>query len=115
MYGTSVGDVGRELPRVLAGAMVQLPAVWVLAAITLALFGALPRVALAGWAALAVVLSIWLLAATLELGQQVLNISPFTHLPKLPGGELVAAPVGWLTAIAAVFLAGVRLRDIGRT
>jgi polyether ionophore transport system permease protein len=41
-HGLNTGDVGRELPRVLAGAMVQLPAVWVLAAIAVVLFGLLP-------------------------------------------------------------------------
>jgi ABC-2 type transport system permease protein len=49
-YGLSTGDVGRQLPRVLAGAMVQLPAVWVLAAIAVALFGLLPRLTLVAWA-----------------------------------------------------------------
>lgn len=119
VYGSSVSDVGRELPRVLAGAMVQLPAVWMLAAITVALFGILPRLAMAGWAALGVVLAIWLLGATLELNQQVLNISPFTHLPKIPGAEMTTLPLVWLLAITAALvvtgLAAVRSRDIART
>jgi ABC-2 type transport system permease protein len=119
VYGLSVSDVGHELPRVLAGAMVQLPAVWLLAATTVALLGTMPRLALAGWAALGVVMSIWLLGATLKLSQQALNISPFNHLPSLPGGEMDAAPAAWLTAIATVLvvtgLVGLRHRDIGRT
>jgi ABC-2 type transport system permease protein len=43
-YGLGAGDVGRQLPRVLAGALVQLPAVWVLAAAAVALVGLAP-----GW------------------------------------------------------------------
>jgi ABC-2 type transport system permease protein len=46
-YGSSTGDVGRQLPRVLGGALVQLPAVWVLAGIAVALFGLLPRLVVA--------------------------------------------------------------------
>jgi putative exporter of polyketide antibiotics len=57
VHGLNTGDVGRELPRTLAGAMVQLPAVWLLAAIAVALFGLLPRLVSAAWAALA--LSCW--------------------------------------------------------
>ncbi len=54
--GCRAGDVGGELPRVLGGALVQLPAVWVLAAVGVALFGLLPRLVVgATWAALAVV------------------------------------------------------------
>ncbi|HJW58203.1 MAG TPA: ABC transporter permease, partial [Actinomycetota bacterium] len=58
-HGLRAGDVGGELPRVLGGALVQLPAVWVLAAVGVLLFGALPRFVVgATWAALAVVLFI---------------------------------------------------------
>lgn len=119
VYGASVSDLARELPRVLAGAMVQLPAVWVLAGITVALFGILPRFALAGWSALGVVLAIWLLGVSLALDQQVLNVSPFTHLPKLPGSEMVTLPLVWQLAITAALvitgLAGIHRRDIART
>lgn len=41
-YGASAGDVAGKLPTVLGTAAVQLPAVWLLAAITVALFGLLP-------------------------------------------------------------------------
>jgi ABC-2 type transport system permease protein len=47
----------------------------------------------------------------------VLDISPFTHAPKLPGGTLAAAPLVWLSVIAlalcAAGLAALRRRDIG--
>lgn len=32
VHGANTGDIGRELPRVLAGALVQLPAIWLLTA-----------------------------------------------------------------------------------
>jgi ABC-2 type transport system permease protein len=53
----------------------------------------------------------------LQLSQKVLDISPFTHVPKLPGGAFTARPLVWLSgiavALAVVCLAGLRHRDIG--
>ncbi|WP_248958832.1 ABC transporter permease [Sphaerisporangium perillae] len=118
-HGLNTGDVGREVPRVLAGAMVQLPAVWVLAAITVLLFGALPRLAAIGWGPLVICLLFGLVGTAMGLDQRVLDISPFTHLPRLPGGEFGVAPLVWLVAIAAgVTAAGLttlRRRDLPTT
>jgi ABC-2 type transport system permease protein len=115
-HGLNTGDVGRQLPRVLAGAVVQLPAVWSLAAITVVLFGLLPRLAPVGWGALAACLLLSLVGTTLQFDQWILDISPFAHLPHLPGGELTATPLVILTLLAAVLaavgLAGLRRRDI---
>jgi ABC-2 type transport system permease protein len=115
-YGLSAGDVGHNLPRVLAGAVVQLPAVWVLAAVAVALAGLLPRLAPAAWGALAVCLLIGLVGAALQLDQWLLDLSPFTHIPRIPGGELSAAPLAVLVAVAvaltAAGLVGMRRRDI---
>jgi ABC-2 type transport system permease protein len=116
-YGISNHDLGHELPRVLAGAMVQLPAAWMLVGITLALYGLMPRLAQGGWVAWVVFLSIWTLGAFGQLSQRLLNLSPFTHIPKLPGAELTAAPLIWLGTVAATLvsagLIGFRHRDIG--
>ncbi len=45
------GDAS-EIGRVLAGALVQLPAVWVLTGIAVALFGVAPRLIAGAWGAL---------------------------------------------------------------
>jgi polyether ionophore transport system permease protein len=115
-YGLSAGGVGHDLPRVLAGAVVQLPAVWVLAAVAVALAGLLPRLAPAAWGALAVCLLLGLVGAALQLDQWLLDLSPFTHIPRIPGGEPSAAPLGVLVAVAvaltAAGLVGMRRRDI---
>ena len=50
-YGLSVGNVGYELPRVLAAAMVYLPAIIVMAGIAMALYG-LHRLTFLSWGAL---------------------------------------------------------------
>jgi ABC-2 type transport system permease protein len=116
-YGLSTGNVGRELPRVLSQAMVQLPAVWVLAGISAALFGVLPRLgASVGWAVLAACVLLEEFGKPLQLSDRVLDLSPFAHIPKLPGDEVFAAPLLWLTLIAAALIAtgllGLRRRDV---
>ena len=116
-YGLSTPDLGEELPRVLAGAVVQLPAVWVLAAIAAALFGLLPRLTSLSWAVMGTFVVLRLFGELLQLDQWVLDISPFTHIPDLPGGEVSAKPLIWLVGVAAVLtlagMVGFRRRDIG--
>jgi ABC-2 type transport system permease protein len=116
-HGLRAGDVGGELPRVLGGALVQLPAVWVLAAVGVLLFGVLPRLVVgATWAALAVVLFITVFGEALQFDRWLLDLSPFAHLPRLPAAEFTATPVAWLVAAAAVLaaagLAAFRRRDL---
>jgi polyether ionophore transport system permease protein len=119
-HGLRAGDLGGELARVLGGALVQLPAVWVMAGIGAALFGLLPRLVVGGtWAVLAVVLSITTLGEPLQLDQWALDLSPFAHLPRLPAATFTAAPLAWLLAVTAVLaaagLAGFRHRDLSST
>jgi len=117
-YGLRAGDVGGQLPRLLGAAIAQLPAALAVAGVAVALFGLLPRSCVAGgWTALSLAALIVLLGPTLRFTQWVQDISPFTHVPKLPGGMVSAAPLAWLAVIAlaltAAGLAGLRHRDIG--
>jgi ABC-2 type transport system permease protein len=119
-HGLRAGDLGGELPRVLGGALVQLPAVWVVAGIGAALFGLLPRLVVGGtWAVLAVVLCITTLGEPLRLDRWALDLSPFAHLPRLPAAAFTATPLVWLLATTAVLvaagLAGFRRRDLVST
>lgn len=116
-YGVSADDLAGQLPRVLGATLAQLPAVWSLAALAVALFGLLPRLVAGAWAALAVFLLFGQVGALLDLPQTLLDLSPFSHLPKLPGGEVTASPLLALTAIAAALVSaglyGFRRRDVG--
>ena len=115
-YGLSSGDVGRAVSRVLEGALVQVPAVWVLAAVAVALVGLAPRFAAVAWGALGVCVILGLVGAALQLDQWVMDLSPFTHVPKVPGDALTATPLVLLLAMAAALggagLAGLRRRGI---
>lgn len=114
--GLVLDDVGGRLPGVLGGAAAQLPAVWVLAGLTMLLFGALPRQAPLAWVAVSLCWGVLMAGAVLDLDQWVLDISPFTHVPHLPGGAAPATPLVALTAVAAALtLAGLltfRRRDV---
>lgn len=117
-YGSLTGKVGGEIWRILGAALVQLPAVWILAGLTMALHGLLPRFAASGaWTAMAVFAVFGVFGELLRIPDRLLDISPFKHVPPLPGGDFTAAPVVWLTVIAAALatagLVGFRRRDIG--
>ncbi|GAA2781789.1 ABC transporter membrane-spanning protein [Kitasatospora paracochleata] len=115
--GATAGGLGQALVRLPLAALAQLPAVWLTAAAALAVYGLLPRWTAAGWAVLAVFLLIAWLGPIVRLPGWALDLSPFTHLPHLPGGDVTAAPLLWLTAVAAALatagLVGLRRRDLG--
>jgi ABC-2 type transport system permease protein len=112
------GGGGHQIAVLIGAGLAQLPAALLLAGIATALIGLAPRFSVAGgWAALGAVILLLFLGALLKLSHWVLDISPFTHLPKLPGGAVTVAPLVWLSVIAAaltvVGLLGLRRRDIG--
>lgn len=115
-HGLISGDAGDWLPRITGAAMAQLPAVWLVTAVAVALFGLAPRLTGAIWGVFGAVALITLFGPALRLNQWVQDVSPFTHIPKLPGNEVSAAPLVWLAAIAAVAaaagLGGFRRRDL---
>ena len=117
-YGLRAGSAGTQVPRMTGAALGQLPSALVLAAVAVLLFGLTPRAAVAGaWTAVGLVVAIALFGQVLQLSHWVMDISPFTHAPRLPGGTVSAAPLLWLglaaLALAAAGLVGLRRRDIG--
>ncbi|RPE42046.1 ABC-2 type transport system permease protein [Streptomyces sp. Ag109_O5-1] len=113
--GFAVG-YGRQAGPILAACLVQLPAVWVIGGLAVVLYGLAPRLAPAAWGVAVAVLLIGWVGPALNAPQLVLDLSPFGHLPKLPGGEMAWTPVLTLLALAAVLtasgLAGLRRRDV---
>ncbi len=95
----------------------QIPAVWLIVGIVVAAFGLAPRAIVAGWLALVAFMLLGEFGSLFNLNHYVMDISPFAHVPRLPGGAFSVAPMVWLTVIAAglivVGLAGFRRRDVG--
>jgi ABC-2 type transport system permease protein len=116
-YGAGNHDIGKQLPRILGAALAALPAVWLTVGLVLALFGLLPRLVGFGWILLVTFLLFGQLGAVLQLSHWLLDLSPFTHIPHLPGGSMTWTPMVWLTigaaAMTAVGLWSFRKRDIG--
>ena len=118
-YGMRGGtvSVGGEVARMLGAGLAQLPASLVIAGIAAAAFGLFPDACVAiGWTALGLVVALNIFGQSLQLSHWVLDISPFTHVPRLPGGVFTAQPLLWLSlaalALGAVGLTALRRRDI---
>jgi ABC-2 type transport system permease protein len=117
-YGLRTGSAGPEVARLLGAGMAQLPASLAVAGAAVVLFGLVPRASVAGaWTVVGVLVLIALFGQVLQLSQPILDVSPFTHVPKLPGAAVTAAPLLWLSlavlALVAAGLAALRRRDIG--
>ncbi|MFF9700835.1 ABC transporter permease [Streptomyces griseofuscus] len=107
---------GKDVGPLLAACLVQLPAIWVIGGIAVLLHGVLPRGASAAWGVAGAVLLLGWIGPALKAPRPLLDLSPFTHLPKLPGGTVHWPPVLALTGIAVVLvgagLVGLRRRDV---
>jgi ABC-2 type transport system permease protein len=116
-YGAISGDLAGQVPRVLVATLVQLPAVWLLTAIAVALFGLIPRLSGGAWGVFGVVVFITFIGALLRFGQWFMDLSPFTHIPALPGADLSLQPLAMLTGLVAALVGvgffGFRRRDMG--
>ena len=117
-YGISVHDVGGQLGRVIGAALAQWPAAVIPAGVAVALFGLAPRAAAGtAWGLLGAFALLGQLGPILRVAQSVMDVSPFTHTPKLPGGPVAALPFVAMSVVAlaltALGLASFRRRDIG--
>jgi ABC-2 type transport system permease protein len=117
-YGVRAGGVGPQVASLFGAALGELPAALVIAAVAACAFGAAPRACVAvGWTALGLAVALNLFGAALQLSHWALDVSPFTHAPRLPGGTVSAAPLLWLCFIAVALcgtgLVTLRRRDVG--
>ena len=94
-------DDAGQLPRLLAAGLAPVPAVWVVVAVAVALFGLVPRAVGAAWGVLGACVLLTVLGPLSGLPGWVLDLSPFEHVPQLPAADFTAAPLAWLSAVAA--------------
>jgi ABC-2 type transport system permease protein len=110
-------SVGHEVGRLVGAALAQLPAVWLVVGLTLAAYGLAPRLAVVGWAALVAFLLLGELGPLFRFNHWVMDLSPYAHVPRLPGGSLAPLSMGALAAVALALLVagalGFRRRDVG--
>ena len=115
-YGIAAHDVDGRLWTVLGTAAVQLPAVWLPAAVAVALFGIAPRSSPAAWGVLVGFIALYLIGSLSGFPQWVLDIEPFAHIPRVTGGDFTATPLLWLLVIDLTLIslgvAAFRRRDI---
>ena len=113
--GFAVGH-GRRVGPILGACLVQVPAVWVIGGVAVLLYGVLPRAAPAAWGVAGAALLIGWVGPALNAPRAVLDLSPFGHLPKLPGGGMQWTPVLVLLLVSVALvtggLAGLRRRDL---
>jgi ABC-2 type transport system permease protein len=114
-HSAQTGDA-EQFGRVLGAALVYAPATWVLTGIVVAAFGLAPRLIFAGWVALVGFLLLAEVGPLLKLDQWVMDLSPFGHVPRMPGAAFSLTPMAALLSVAVVLtvggLVGFRRRDL---
>lgn len=104
-YGIAAHDVGGKLFMVVGTALVQLPAVWLPAAVAVALFGLAPRYSPVAWGVLVAFVALYLIGELSGLPQWVLDLEPFAHVPLVSGHTVTPVPLLALLTIDAGLIA----------
>lgn len=94
------GDSDRVAATV-GASLAYLPAIWLILAVALTLFALAPRWTSIAWVLIVALVLVTEIGAMLSWPAAVLNLSPFTHIPRLPAAEMSWTPLISLTAIAA--------------
>jgi ABC-2 type transport system permease protein len=115
-YGVAAHDIGGKLSMVVATAAVQLPAVWLSAAVTVALFGLAPRFTSLSWGVLVGFVALYLIGSLSGFPQWLLDLEPFAHIPRITHDSFTPFPLLWLlvidAALIALGMATFRRRDV---
>jgi ABC-2 type transport system permease protein len=112
-YGAAGGEaIGDLVPAALA----QAPAVWLMTALAAACFAARSRWTAGAWGLLVAFVTIGQVGELLQLPGSVIDLSPFTNVPRMPVEDFAWTPELLLALVAAVLLVGswarYRSRDI---
>ncbi|ABG97841.1 possible ABC antibiotics transporter [Rhodococcus jostii RHA1] len=116
-YGLVTEDAPGKVVHLTGAALVFVPAIGVVAALVVLVFGGVPAWSAGlSWGVLAVCLIFGFLGPLLGLPQAVRDLSPFTHVPPVPAADVTATPLISLAVIAvgvgAVGVVLFRRRDL---
>jgi ABC-2 type transport system permease protein len=117
LYASSA-DIGIRLDDALLQAVVTVPAVWTVVALSVTVVGARPQVDLAAWLGVLASFVLTLLGPTFGLPDWALGISPFWHVPNAAAADPDLSGLVWITVATLLFLVagfvGFRRRDLAR-
>jgi ABC-2 type transport system permease protein len=109
-------DDPQQVWRVGLAGLGQLPAALVVMATVFMIYGLVPRATPAVWGIYAAFILVAEVGPILEVPQWVLNLSPFTHTPKLPGSSWSMLPLIVMSTVAVTIavlgMVGIRRRDL---
>jgi ABC-2 type transport system permease protein len=114
----SAADAGIDAGTTFVQAVVTIPAVWTVVAVSIAVIGARPQVSIAAWAGVLLAFVLTVLGPSFHLWDWILAISPFWHVPSVAStspdwtGLLVIGAACLI--LMAIGFAGFRRRDLAR-
>lgn len=103
-YAGATGDADGVLSLV-GASLAMVPALWVMSALTVALYGLGARLAMLGWVAVAYAALSGFLADVFGLPSPVRGLSPFEHVPAMPAEDFAVLPVLTLTLVTVLLIA----------
>jgi len=103
-HALDVGNTSMIGDLVLAS-LARIPAAWILTALVMAVFGWAPQLTGLVWGLYAASVVLVELGALWNLPSWMMDLSPFTHSPKLPGATGVIVPLITLTTCAGLLAA----------
>ena len=104
-HAIAIGDPSQVL-HITVAALARIPAAWVLVSLVVAVWGLWPYATGVVWGAYAAFIVVGEFGQLWGVPPWVMDFSPFTHSPVLPGPDAQLWGMLWLTVIAGAFLAG---------
>lgn len=108
---------GGQVDRMVPAALAWTPAVWLVAALAAAGLALDHAWTVAGWALLALFVTLTMVGELLRAPQWLIDLSPYSRVPLMPSEPFAAAPEAALTCLAVAVLGAAwwrfRRRDIG--
>jgi len=117
-FAIGVGNgTDRSFGRLVGSAVAQAPAVWTVTALAVLCFAVRSRWAVAGWGVVVLAATLGQIGELLGLPEWMIDLSPYSHAPKMPLADFSVGAATALTALAVALLAAswlrYRVRDIG--